>query len=222
MALSMKSNPLDRVTSLFLTTAMHAAAGLALLLQPPPGSAGHGNSPQNKRGALIVELIPLEQGTTATTALISDRQDRHAEPEPTKPIVQRSGTRASAAKSDHGKDKPASFGTAPQAAQGGIAAGALAGTSAMTYRDLLLAHIARFRRYPSEAHRDRLEGSVEVGFTLNRDGSVNRAWIVSSSGQQIFDREALSAVQRAVPMPAIPSDLPASLDISLPIDFKIE
>lgn len=218
----MKSNSVDRVTSLFLTTAMHAAAGLALLLQPPPGGAGHGSSAQDKRGALIVELIPLEQGTTARTALVSDRQDRHTESEPMKPIAQRSGTRASAAKSESGKDQPASFGTAPQAAQVGSAASALAGTSAVMYRDLLLAHIARFRQYPAEAHRDRLEGSVEVGFTLNRDGSVERAWIVSSSGRQVFDREALAAVHRAVPMPSIPSDLPSSLDVSLPVDFEIE
>jgi protein TonB len=220
----MKSNSVDRLTSLFLTTAMHAAAGLALLLQPPPGGAKHGNSAQDRRGVLIVELTPLEQGTTARTALVSDRQDPHAQPvpEPVKPIARRSSTRASAAKSEGGKDKPASLGTAPQAAQVGSAASALTGTSAMTYRDLLLAHIARFRQYPAEAHRDRLEGSVEVGFTLNRDGSVDRAWIVSSSGRQVFDREALAAVRRAVPMPAIPSDLPSSLDVSLPVDFEIE
>lgn len=220
----MKSNSVDRFTSLFLTTAMHAAAGLALLLQPPPGGASHGNSAQDKRGALIVELIPLKQGTTARTALVSDLKEQHAEArsETVKPIARHSSTRASAAKIESGKDKPASFGTAAQAAQVGSAASALSGTSAMTYRDLLLAHIARFRQYPAEAHRDRLEGSVEVGFTLTRDGSVDRAWIVSSSGRQVFDREALAAVRRAAPMPAIPSDLPSPLDVSLPVDFEIE
>jgi len=50
---------------------------------------------------------------------------------------------------------------------------------------------------------------------------VKNVWIAASSGRTNLDAEALAAIRRAVPMPKIPSDLPDSLDITLPIDFQI-
>lgn len=214
----MKSNPIERLTSLALTTAIHAAAGLALFLLPPPGGARHGNAIQDRSGILVVELIPLDQGTAASANLASDTRDRRADPQPMKPSARRFASRMSAASDTMGAEKSASFGTPSPPVQAGSSASALSGTSALTYRDLLLAHIARFRQMPAEAYR----GSVEVRFTLNRDGSISHAWIVSSSGRQMFDREALATIHRAVPMPAIPAELPASIDISLPVDFGID
>ncbi|HEX7853767.1 MAG TPA: TonB family protein [Sphingobium sp.] len=214
----MKSNPIERFASLALTTAIHAAAGLALFLLPPPGGARHGNAIQDRSGILVVELIPLDKGTTASTNLASNTRDRRADPQPTKLAPRRFTSRASTASDTMDAEQSASFGAPSPPEQAGSAASALAGASALTYRNLLLAHIARFRQTPSEAYR----GSVEVRFTLNRDGSISHAWIISSSGRQMFDQEALATIHRAVPMPAIPAELPASIDISLPIDFGID
>ena len=97
----------------------------------------------------------------------------------------------------------------------------LSGSSAISYREALLAHIARYRRYPADARRDHVEGIVEVRFVLDRAGAVENVWIAASSGRTNLDAEALAAIRRAVPMPKIPSDLPDSLDITLPIDFQI-
>ncbi|MBO9726063.1 MAG: energy transducer TonB [Novosphingobium sp.] len=218
----MKSNPLERGASLLLTTALHAAAGLGLLLLLSPGGARHGDAGQDKNGVLVIKLISLEQGSTANSAPLSVPRDTLAEPQPKKALAQRNSPRAVGTSHATSGERAASLGTASPALHVGSASSSLAGTNALSYRDLLLAHIARFRQYPEEAHRDRLQGSVEVGFTLNRDGSISGAWVISSSGRQIFDREALAAIHRAVPMPGIPADLPSSLDVSLPIDFEIE
>ncbi|HET6603098.1 MAG TPA: energy transducer TonB [Xanthomonadaceae bacterium] len=48
-------------------------------------------------------------------------------------------------------------------------------------------------RYPPQALRRRLEGSVEVEFTINPDGSVSDATVVRSSSG-VFERDALRAV----------------------------
>ena len=219
----MKSNPLDRILALSLTTGLHAAAGLALLLLPPPGGAQHGDAATQGPGSvLMIKLIPLEQGLAASSASRPEPHEAVARPQPAKAAASRSALQAAPTTDANGSDKPANLGDAPAAVRVGSSATALAGSSALSYRDLLLAHIARFRQYPEDARRSGLKGSVEVGFMLNRNGSIGQTWVISSSGRPIFDREALASVRRAVPMPPIPADLPATLDISLPIDFEIE
>ena len=51
-------------------------------------------------------------------------------------------------------------------------------------------------RYPSLAQRRGVEGSVEVQFTVLADGSVTDVSVVRSEPSSIFDREAISAMQR--------------------------
>jgi protein TonB len=50
--------------------------------------------------------------------------------------------------------------------------------------------------YPREAERRRRAGTVEVEFTVGTDGSVTSSRVVSASPPRVFDREALSAVNR--------------------------
>jgi protein TonB len=50
--------------------------------------------------------------------------------------------------------------------------------------------------YPREAERRGRAGSVEVEFTVGTDGTVTSSRVVNASPPRIFDREALSAVNR--------------------------
>jgi len=85
------------------------------------------------------------------------------------------------------------------------------------FQQLLISHIARYQRYPSGAKR--LAGNVSVQFVLNRDGRLDDAWVRSSSGHAVLDREAIAAILRAQPLPKIPSELPERLSISLQLAF---
>src|SRR5690606_29413432 len=51
-------------------------------------------------------------------------------------------------------------------------------------------------RYPPQAQRRRIEGLVEVEFTVRADGSVAAARVLRSEPEGVFDREALGAIQR--------------------------
>ncbi|SDD65627.1 energy transducer TonB [Aquimonas voraii] len=51
-------------------------------------------------------------------------------------------------------------------------------------------------RYPAMAERRRLEGFVEIEFTIGADGSVSQLEILRSQPEDVFDREALAAMQR--------------------------
>lgn len=50
--------------------------------------------------------------------------------------------------------------------------------------------------YPRDASRRQRAGTVEVEFTVDTDGSVSSARVVSASPPRVFDREALQAVNR--------------------------
>lgn len=51
-------------------------------------------------------------------------------------------------------------------------------------------------RYPPMAERRKLEGFVEIEFTIGVDGSVSQLEILRSEPEGVFDREALAALQR--------------------------
>ena len=50
--------------------------------------------------------------------------------------------------------------------------------------------------YPPEALRDGVSGEVTVSFTVNADGSVSGATIVSSNPRRVFDGAALDAIRK--------------------------
>lgn len=92
---------------------------------------------------------------------------------------------------------------------------------ALRFQQTLQRHIARFQRYPAEARRGGIGGTVHVVFRLRRDGTVAEVRVTSTSGRTILDQEALATIRRAEPMPIIPSELPDQLNILLPIAFAL-
>lgn len=58
--------------------------------------------------------------------------------------------------------------------------------------------------YPDEARRRRLAGQVVISVAVRRDGSVERAEIVQSSGIALLDASALRIVRLAEPYPPLP------------------
>jgi len=101
-------------------------------------------------------------------------------------------------------------------------AGGPAGAGAdNAYQRLLQRHIRPFRLYPAEAVPRRAEGVVIVRFRISRAGGVEEAWVVRRSPDPALDRAALETLWRAEPMPAVPSDLPAPVEVELPVPFRL-
>lgn len=89
-----------------------------------------------------------------------------------------------------------------------------------TWKGLLLRHLERHKRYPTESQRARHEGVTYVRFTMSRDGRVVAARIERASGHAALDNEGLDLLQRAQPLPPLPQDQPGeSLEIVVPIQF---
>jgi protein TonB len=86
----------------------------------------------------------------------------------------------------------------------------------------VVSRLERYKRYPSDAQSRGETGVVRLAFSVDRGGGVHNARIVGSSGSSLLDRETLSMVERASPLPAPPSDMSGSqIAIVVPIRYNI-
>jgi protein TonB len=114
--------------------------------------------------------------------------------------------------------------SAPAAASAPASAPPIGSPSPQTatlFQRTLLSHIARYRHYPDQARRDRVQGTVQLVFAMRRDGTVTDVWVKTSSGHSALDRAAIDTIHDAQPLPRIPSDLPDQLNISMPVAFNL-
>jgi TonB family protein len=72
--------------------------------------------------------------------------------------------------------------------------------------------------YPVAAQEAELQGSVNLRFKINRDGSVDSIRVIESSGYAMLDENAVKAVRKSAPFPLAP----AKLEIKLPIVYRLE
>ncbi|NPV19265.1 TonB family protein [Bradyrhizobium sp. 81013] len=91
----------------------------------------------------------------------------------------------------------------------------------MTFVRSVKSHIARFQYYPERAERERIQGTVGLVLTLQRNGTVTKVRIASSSGAALLDAAAVDMVKRAQPLPSIPVELPAQLNLDYTIAFDL-
>ena len=75
--------------------------------------------------------------------------------------------------------------------------------------------------YPPAAVRNRQDGWVEVEFTVGADGSVQNAHVTASEPARVFDREAVSAVQRAKFEPKMENGQTVASTLRRRIEFKL-
>ncbi|MCA1715158.1 MAG: energy transducer TonB [Gammaproteobacteria bacterium] len=84
-----------------------------------------------------------------------------------------------------------------------------ASTREYAYAGYLRAWVDRVERvgnlnYPDEARRRRLNGQLVISVAIRRDGSIERADIIESSGIRLLDDAALRIARLAEPYPPLP------------------
>lgn len=101
-------------------------------------------------------------------------------------------------------------------------AGAAAKAALPAYRDLLAAHLQRFKEYPSAARDAGEQGTALLTFTVGRSGRVLASHLARSSGHAALDAETMAMIRRAQPLPAFPPGIKqASMSFTIPVRFAI-
>ncbi|MDI3468389.1 MAG: hypothetical protein OJF62_000452 [Pseudolabrys sp.] len=89
-----------------------------------------------------------------------------------------------------------------------------------TWRSELVARLERSKRYPPDAHGD--AGVALLAFSVDHHGEVHGARIARSSGSAALDRETLSLLTRARPLPPPPAELAsARIAVTVPIRYDV-
>ena len=86
------------------------------------------------------------------------------------------------------------------------------------YAGRVFAHLARFKRMPPDAQKNRSQGTARVRFVIDGRGNVGSVQLVGSSGVASLDQEALAWPRRASPFPPPPGG--QSIPITAPVTFR--
>jgi protein TonB len=87
----------------------------------------------------------------------------------------------------------------------------------------LTRRLEQYKRYPAKSRDRNEEGTVLLGFAVDRTGHVLSHEIVQSSGHPDLDAEASSMIERAQPLPAFPANMTQDqLDLTVPVRFYLE
>lgn len=82
--------------------------------------------------------------------------------------------------------------------------------------------VAAHQRYPRVAQIRQWQGTTLLQLELAADGQLQSVRVLSSSGHEILDRQAIDMVRAASPLPPLPSSLAGrSLTVDVPVVFKL-
>lgn len=91
------------------------------------------------------------------------------------------------------------------------------------YRRSVMPNFRKFQVYPPRAFKERLEGSGTVRATVDRNGNLLSVEVIESTGERLLDRAMTDMVNKAMPLPAVPAELPGdSFPIDLPVVFRLQ
>ncbi|WMR30711.1 energy transducer TonB, partial [Metapseudomonas otitidis] len=76
-----------------------------------------------------------------------------------------------------------------------------------TWQSQLLAHLAKYKRYPEDARRRNIEGVNRLSFTVDAEGKVLAYALTGKSGSASLDRATLEMIRRAQPLPPPPPEI---------------
>jgi periplasmic protein TonB len=89
-----------------------------------------------------------------------------------------------------------------------------------TWKLQVVGLLERHKRYPEAAQERNQHGTVELAFSLNRQGRVITSRIAKSSGSAALDEATLDLVRRAQPFPPPPPEMGAEVNLTVPIRYN--
>lgn len=167
----------------------------------------------------LIEQIPPTPVQPEPVVAAPPKVEPKPQPKPIKPQPVREEAKKPTPK------PPAPRTSAPQKAERvaretpAATSGASAAAAAASYRAILVAHLQRFKQFPSGAGAAD-SGVVYVRFTVTRNGRVTSSGLSRSSGFPALDQAGIALLQRAQPLPPFPPEMrQASESFTAPLNY---
>lgn len=94
-----------------------------------------------------------------------------------------------------------------------------------SYQALLMAHLAKFKKYPQEAIMQKQEGVVRIRVSIDESGNVLSKELKKSCPYAVLNDEVLSLFKRASPLPKPPKEMlkdGEKISFVMSIDYNIK
>ena len=93
-----------------------------------------------------------------------------------------------------------------------------------SWQGTLLAHLAKYKKYPASAQARNKEGLNRLRFVVDGEGNVVSFELVTPSGNADLDRATLEMIRRAQPLPKPPADMltNGAIEIVAPFVYSLE
>lgn len=202
-----------RGTAIALSVGLHVA-GIILFSLTYAGNGAGGSRDMANGEPLTVELLApdLAAGSARVGGGVSDARDL--------PFTQKSSDVVIRTK---GTGEAPEAGTAKFDAELAslLADDPLSGAGKSDYGTILRKHIASHSRRRGDRIVRSDAGLVVLRFRVARDGRVVDARVLRSPNSLIGEK-ALAALWRSEPLPQVPDELAAPIEVDVPIDFQVQ
>lgn len=92
----------------------------------------------------------------------------------------------------------------------------------VSYARVIKERIAQHWQYPPQAKENLIEGKLVLMFSLDSEGAMLGARIITPSGFEILDKEAVRAITEAAPFPPFPASVRvARLNVVVNFDYRL-
>ena len=93
----------------------------------------------------------------------------------------------------------------------------------LDYKNVIRAILKSNQRYPRRAIDRRIQGTVFLAFTVNKNGELEAHKIIETSGYRILDNAAVAMLLKSVPFPPFKDKIKGHrLHMTLPVNFNIK
>lgn len=211
----------EKLVSLFLALSIQVGLGIALFSAADHGKPRVGGGQREPGTVLVVELLPLSKAgdPSGKDDAGTDLPAHSAADSEAKAVAMPRGDENGAGLAQSAQTPRSTSNGSPATTTPSMSD--LPSEEAMVWRARVQAHLSQFRLYPANAAHDGEQGVALVQFTVDRHGNVSQAWVATSSGIAAIDKETIAAILRAQPLPPFPTGWPDTLDVRLPVAFRL-